>query len=120
MLFSYNTTLARINDTVRTNRYKAFIPEEGGFKEISFAGILDGSPNMFLARRFIDFMLTREFQAYLPTMHWRYPMISGITLPESFASIPIPENDLTETIHSRNTIFTDNWMDTWVRIMGID
>jgi thiamine transport system substrate-binding protein len=120
MMFSYNTTVARINETARAGRYEAFIPLEGGFREISFVGILEGSPNIFLARRFIDFMLTREFQTLLPTMHWRYPVISSITLPESFASLPVPQNNITDIIHSRNALFADIWIETWVRIMGIE
>jgi len=120
MLFSYNTTIARINETSRAGRYEAFIPLEGGFKEISFVGILEGAPNIFLARRFIDFMLTREFQTLLPVMHWRYPVITGITMPETFEVLPVPENDLTDMIHSRTALFSDIWIETWTRIVGIE
>jgi ABC-type thiamine transport system substrate-binding protein len=65
-------------------------------------------------------MLTREIQTLLPVMHWRYPVISGIELPESFDELPVPQNNLTESIHARTALFSDIWIDTWIRIMGLE
>jgi thiamine transport system substrate-binding protein len=100
-----------------TDRYKAFIPSEGGFKEIEFAGILRGSQNIFLARRFMDFMLTNEYQRHIPTTLWMYPVIPDIHLPNGFAFCPVPTQDLTERIFDRRDLFSDRWIDTWKRII---
>ncbi len=61
------------------------------FRQIEFVGILKGTRQRALARRFVDFMLGPQFQADLPGQMFVYPVLPGVELPEAFvryAQIP--------------------------------
>lgn len=58
------------------------------FRQVEYAGVLDGAENPEGVRRFIDFMLTREFQQALPDNMYVYPVDTSVPLPagwETFA-----------------------------------
>lgn len=56
------------------------------FRQIEFVGILKGTPQTELSRRFVDFMLSAEFQADIPGQMFVYPVHPGVTLPAEFTS----------------------------------
>jgi len=61
------------------------------FRQIEFVGILKGTRQRALARKFVDFMLSPQFQADLPGQMFVYPVLPGVELPEAFvkyAQIP--------------------------------
>ena len=117
IVFSYLTSPAYHIEVENNFRFKSFIPEEGGFREIEFAGILRGAENLYLAKRFIEFMLTMDFQKHIPTTQWMFPVIAGVPLPESFLDLEIPEIDLSPRAMERRDYFTDSWIDRWITIM---
>ncbi len=55
------------------------------FRQIEFVGILKGSKNLELAKRFIDFMLGQNFQEDIPLQMFMYPANSNAHLPEEFS-----------------------------------
>lgn len=56
------------------------------FRQIEFVGILKGTPHVELARRFVDFMLSAEFQSDIPGQMFVYPVHPGVSLPEEFTN----------------------------------
>jgi thiamine transport system substrate-binding protein len=56
------------------------------FRQVEYAGVLEGSDNPEGMEKFIDFMLEEEFQAALPDNMYVYPIDSGVALPESWAT----------------------------------
>ena len=118
-VLSYSTIPAYYIEIENSTQYQAYIPEEGGLKEIGFAGILQGSKNIYLARRFMEFMLTKDFQKHIPTTQWMLPVIDGIDLPEGFSSAPKPKIDLTEKIFSKSDNFADRWIDLWIKTVTV-
>ena len=56
------------------------------FRQIEFVGILKGTPHAELARRFVDFMLSAEFQADVPGQMFVYPVRPGVSLPDEFTN----------------------------------
>jgi thiamine transport system substrate-binding protein len=54
------------------------------FRQIEFAGILNGTQNRLLAEKFIDFMLGKQFQEDMPLQMYVYPVNPAATLPEAF------------------------------------
>ena len=54
------------------------------FRQIEFVGILKGTQNRALAEKFVDFMLSRQFQEDMPLQMFVYPANSTATLPEAF------------------------------------
>ncbi len=54
------------------------------FRQIEFVGILQGTKNRALAEKFIDFMLSTDFQADMPLNMFVYPVNPAAKLPEVF------------------------------------
>jgi thiamine transport system substrate-binding protein len=57
---------------------------EGCYRQIEFVGILKGTQNRALAEKFIDYMLSPEFQSDLPLNMFVYPVNPAANLPEEF------------------------------------
>jgi len=54
------------------------------FRQIEFAGVLKGTKQKALAQQFIDFMLSKEFQADMPGQMFVFPVLPDVTMPEEF------------------------------------
>ena len=65
--------------------------EEGNYISIEFAGILEKSKNKDLANKFLQFMLSEEFQSVIPSTNIMYPVTNIDSLPEAFINLDIPE-----------------------------
>jgi thiamine transport system substrate-binding protein len=87
------------------------------FRQIEFAGILKDTPNRALAEKFIDFMLSREFQEDMPLQMFVYPVKPDAQLPEAFiAYIQTPDEPayLSPDEISANR---DAWIEAWTEVM---
>ena len=54
------------------------------FRQIEFVGILKGAKNRALAEKWVDFMLSGQFQADMPTQMFVFPVVQGVSLPDEF------------------------------------
>jgi thiamine transport system substrate-binding protein len=71
-----------------------------------------------LARKFLEFMISDEFQKIIPTTNWMYPAIAGdAVLPEEFSQLidPSPALLLDE---ARVASERNNWVDEWLEVMS--
>ncbi len=116
IVLSYATSPAFHYESDKTTRYKAFIPKEGGFRQIEGAGIVKNCGNPVLAKKFIEYMLTADFQKHIPTTQWMYPVLKTVKLPEGFKYCPVPQKDLTKELKSE--YLKDEWIDKWLNIMS--
>ncbi len=55
------------------------------FRQVEYAGVLKGSDNPEGMQKFIDFMLSREFQAAIPDNMYVYPVDRSVGLPKGWA-----------------------------------
>ena len=55
------------------------------YRQVEYAGVLTGSKNPAGMRKFIDFMLERDFQAALPDNMYVYPVDADVALPSAWA-----------------------------------
>jgi len=60
------------------------------FRQVEYAGVLDGADNPQGMERFIDFMLEQEFQAALPENMYVYPVDDSVELPPEWARFARP------------------------------
>lgn len=83
------------------------------FRQIEFAGILQGTEHEEAAQQFIDFMLSVPFQEDVPLQMFVFPVNEEAELPELFANYAqIPEEPASlpaETIEARR----DEWINAW-------
>ncbi len=68
---------------------------EGHYLQVEVAGILASSDQPELARKFLDFMLSEQFQSVIPTTNWMYPaVLPGEGLPDGFDTLITPDKAL--------------------------
>jgi len=89
------------------------------YRQIEFVGILNGTKQRALAEKFVDFMLSREFQEDLPMQMFVFPVNPDAALPDEFvkyAQIPDQpaELDPAEIATKREQWITD-WTETVLR-----
>jgi thiamine transport system substrate-binding protein len=66
------------------------------FRQIEFAGVLKDAAHPAAAKRLIDFMLTRRFQADIPLQMFVFPAVTGTPLPPEFTKYAsVPDDPLT-------------------------
>ena len=86
--------------------------EEGNYITIEFAGILNNSQNKDLANKFLNFMLSEEFQSVIPSTNIMYPVTNIKDLPEAFDKLEVPkfiQMDPKEINKNK-----EKWIDEWL------
>lgn len=100
------------------DKYKSTIPQEGGFKFIQGVGILKSSEQMYLAQKFVDYLLSERFQEMVASEIWMKPVNMKVKLPVEFEILPQISEDHTEKLSTRQTRWQyDQWIAKWKRIM---
>lgn len=91
--------------------------DETCFRQIEFAGILNGTQHVEEAQLFIDFMLGLEFQEDLPLQMFVFPVNENAVLPEIFTEyVEMPEKvvemDIDVIDDSR-----EDWIEAWTTVV---
>jgi len=83
------------------------------FRQVEYAGVLNGARNPKGAQAFIDFMLGRQFQSALPDNMYVYPADTSVALPATwskFAAVaPKPFTVAPQTVSANR----DAWLRAW-------
>ena len=87
------------------------------FRQIEFVGILKGTGNRALAEKFVDFMLSRQFQEDIPLQMFVYPVDSNAVLPEEFTKYAQAPDQ--PALLSPDEIATnrESWIEAWLGVM---
>ncbi len=118
MVLSYTTSPAYHLIAERDERFAAAHFAEGHYQQIEVAGIVASSDAQALARDFLEFMLSEDFQRIIPTTNWMYPAaLPRAQLPAEFGRLIDPSPAL---------LFADavvaakrkDWVDEWLEIMS--
>ena len=83
------------------------------FRQIEFVGILKGTKQQALAEKFVDFMLSKQFQEDVPLQMFVYPVNPTAKLPEVFtkyAQAPQQAATLTPDMIAEKR---DTWIQVW-------
>ena len=116
MVLSYATSPAYHVETEQSTRYQAAVMEEGAYRQIEGVGILKGAKHRALAEKFIDFMLTDEFQQEIPLTQWVFPASKHVAWPKSFEYAAKTDTFLAldpKVIDERY----DTWLKAWTELM---
>ena len=112
MVLSYTTSPAAHIMFENNYDYSAINFSEGNYITIEFAGILKSSKNKLLAKKFLRFMLTEDFQSIIPLTNIMYPVIKINDLPEAYKSLEIPKVlQIDPTIINTNK---EDWNEEWL------
>lgn len=89
----------------------------GSFRQVEFVGVLKGARERDLARRFVDFMLSRQFQEDIPLQMFVYPANATAVLPELFTRfapvLPVPTSVSTSRIDGHR----EEWIARWTKLV---
>jgi thiamine transport system substrate-binding protein len=92
MVLSFNTSPAYHISVEEDQTKKAAIFEEGHYAYFELVGILKSSNQPELANKFMQFVLSGEFQSLIPFTNWSYPAAQDRSKwPEVFSKLPYPE-----------------------------
>lgn len=121
MVVSYNTSPAAevIFATTKLDESPtaSLVGEGMCFRQIEFAGILKGTKNLPLARKFIDFLLSDLFQEDISLKMFMFPVNPKIALPAEFvkyAQLPQKPSSVAPDSIATNL---DTWIAQWRKIV---
>lgn len=115
MMVSYATDGAYAFQNYGAVKYQAFLPEEGAYIQVEGVSLVKGTKREALAKKFIDFMLSPDFQNEIPLHQWMFPA-TKVALPECFRYALIP----TKTVSLKNAELEgmlEKWLIEWEEIM---
>ena len=94
----------------------SIIADGSCFRQIEFAGILDGTEHEAEAQQVIDWMLSTDFQEDVPDQMFVFPVNEQAELPEIFAEyaqIPdVPAALNYDTIEDNRDTWIQDWLET--------
>jgi thiamine transport system substrate-binding protein len=86
------------------------------FRQVEYAGVLEGAANPEGAQAFVDFMVGEEFQAALPENMYVFPVDESVELPELWARWAKVPEDPKSLDPARIAEKRDEWLTTWGEI----
>ena len=87
------------------------------FRQIEFVGILKGTQQRALAEKFVDFMLSKQFQEDVPMQMFVYPVSPDADLPDEFdqyAQAPEQTAALAPDVIAAKR---DQWIQAWTDVV---
>lgn len=95
LVLSYTTSPA-YHIIAEEDQSKVALPfEEGHYMQIEVAGMVAGTDQPDLAKRFLAYLVSEPAQSVIPTTNWMYPAVMPENgLPEGFGSLIQPDQSL--------------------------
>ncbi len=87
------------------------------FRQVEFAGILEGSERRAEARALVDFLLSDAFQSDVPLQMFVYPARTGTTLPEVFTENADAVADPYTMAPTRIGAHREEWVREWTGVV---
>ena len=95
----------------------ALVADNTAFRQIEFVGILKGTKELELAKKLVDFMLSKKFQEDIPLQMFVFPANSKAQLPEVFVKHAVvaakPAMVSPEAIEANR----DSWIEAWTNVV---
>ena len=118
MVLSYTTSPAYHLIAEQDKRFAAAEFAEGHYQQIEVAGMIASSQQKPLAKQFLAFMMSEDFQNIIPTTNWMYPAaLDASKLPEGFNGLikPSPALIFADEDIAKNR---KQWLDEWLEAMA--
>lgn len=91
LVLSYTTSPAYHLIAENDSKFATANFAEGHYMQVEVAAKVKGSKNSELADKFINFILSDEFQSAMPTGNWMYP-VTDVELPKGFETLSVPRD----------------------------
>lgn len=91
--------------------------ESGCYRQVEYAGILEGTPYPGSAGELIDYMLSAEFQEDIPLTWFVFPANRDAQLPEEFVEHTTIPDSPTRLAPDEIAENRDRWINEWIGVM---
>lgn len=91
--------------------------EAGCYRQIEYAGILEGTEYPETAGQLIDFLLSTGFQETIPETWFVFPANGDASLPETFVEHTVIPTDPARFDYTYIEENREKWIDQWVGVM---
>ncbi|WP_230530149.1 thiamine ABC transporter substrate binding subunit [Microvirga roseola] len=119
MVMSYTTSPAYHVIAENKNNYKAAEFEEGHYLHVELSGMTRTTKQPELARKFLAFTVSEQFQSAIPEGNWMMPVKTPAGgLPDAFQNLVKPDEALLftpEEVQQNRRAFTDTWLNATAR-----
>ncbi|MFA9430891.1 thiamine ABC transporter substrate binding subunit [Egicoccus sp. AB-alg2] len=89
--------------------------EASCFRQVEFAGILQGTEHEAEARLLVDFLLSEAFQETLPLTMFVFPVVEDTPLPEVFEQHAVVPDEPLQLDPEEIGAGREEWIDAWTR-----
>lgn len=119
MVMSYTTSPAYHIVAEKKDNYKAAAFTEGHYLHVEIAGMTRTTKQPELAKKFMAFILSEQFQSAIPETNWMFPAktpSSGV--PAAFKDMIQPSQALLftpEEVQKNRSAYTDEWLNATAR-----
>ena len=83
------------------------------FRQVEYAGVLEGAQNPDAAQAVVDWLLSPEVQAALPTSMYVFPVDSGVELPAKWAQFAEQPDQTLQVDPAEIDANRQDWLETW-------
>jgi thiamine transport system substrate-binding protein len=83
------------------------------FRQVEYAGVLEGAANPGGAEELVDFLLSPEVQAALPESMYVFPVDSSVELPADWAEFAKQPTDPFAVDPAQIAEYRDTWLRVW-------
>ena len=87
------------------------------FRQIEFVGILKGTQQRPLAEKFVDFMLSKQFQEDVPLQMFVYPVLPEAVLPDEFTKYAQAPEQTAALSPDEIAANRDRWIQAWTDVV---
>ncbi len=111
-VLSYTTSPAYHEMVENETRYKALSFSEGNYMQVEVAALMRKAKAKKCAREFMGFMLSEDFQQFIPTKNYMYPVIR-MSLPKAYNNLSKPKALIfpSKTVHQRLKLWLKRWQE---------
>jgi thiamine transport system substrate-binding protein len=87
------------------------------FRQTEFVGILKGTRQRALAEKFVDFMLSKQFQEDVPLQMFVYPVLPNAALPDQFTKYAQAPEQAAVLVPDVIAEKRDAWIQAWTDVV---
>ncbi len=90
---------------------------ESCLQQIEFVGILQGTKQRALAEKWVDFMLSTQFQEDMPSQMYVFPVNQNAKLNETFTKYLVTPQKLAQVSPEAIAANRDKWIQAWTQVV---
>ncbi|ADO83137.1 thiamine ABC transporter substrate-binding protein [Ilyobacter polytropus] len=94
MMAGYASSSVYFYQDGNQNKYKSFIPEEGGYVYLEGAALVSKKKIKKGSKKFMDYILEKDFQELTAKKNYMFP-VTNVKLPEEYKYVPVPKKVVT-------------------------